>query len=103
MTKLGKITLGVGAVLQSVVFFGVLFGLIWLYHNNSPVDLGKVYSVSKANGKSEVESIIGKPERIGKRDDTGRESWTYQSPLSWYDFRVDFDADGTLLGCAFQD
>jgi hypothetical protein len=91
-----------GLITALVVLCG-LVGLALWSHSSSPVDLSKVYMVSQASSTHEVEELLGKPDRIGKRTDDGSLTWTYGHPLKWYEFRVDFASDGQVLRCVFQD
>ncbi len=89
-------------VIGAIIFAGFV-GFVFWSHDSSPVDLGKVYSVSQADSMHEVEELLGKPDIVSNRLDNGLPTWTYSHPLKWHAFRVDFSSDGKVIRTVFQD
>ncbi len=90
-------------LITAIVVPAALIGFAIWSHDSSPVDLGDVYQVSRADSMHEVEQLIGQPDRTRMQGGSGEVSWTYSDPLKWHEFRVDFAQDGKVVRCVFQD
>jgi len=97
-----SVTLTVLGITSFCASIGFIALAIWSMQA-SPVDLGKVYSVSMAQSTSEVEALIGQPTTVSTRGEGQPTSWYYSRPLLFHDFRVDFAPTGEVLRCVFSD
>lgn len=65
---------------------------------NSPaVDPADLKRLHCGMTKTEVEAILGKPDKKGVDPDDASVYWTYGHTLKWYQLRIDFSEGGEVV------